>query len=547
VPLYLKKQILHHIVAVWHVTEQEDFFLPKLVFSPTETTEFSLLKGKKRVEWLASRYLLHLLLDKEERVFWEKDEFGKPFLPKNDIFFNISHSGEMVAVIIGEQTVGIDIQVFTPKMERVARKFMSEKDISALPKEQLLDFLHIYWAAKEALYKAYSRRELDFKEHIFVDLDLENPYRTVFYGHIQKNNSQFNYQLWCEKVSDNYFLVCCAPIKNNPLISIVMPVFNAAPYLAECLHSILQQTETNWELLAVNDFSTDETPQILQDFAEKDARIKVFNNTNKGIIGALNKAFSHTKGSFLTRMDADDRMFPEKLALLKKALLEKGRGHVAVGGVHYFSDNELGNGFLRYADWLNNLTKNAQNYTEIYRECVIPSPCWMVFREDFERCGGFLSEIYPEDYDLCFRFYQNGLKIAPVAEPIHAWRDHATRASRTDSNYANNSFFDIKIAYFLQLHHQKNRTLILWGAGKKGKNIAKKLAQKNVSFRWICENREKIGKDIYDIRIENASVLFLIEEKQVIIAVSSPNEQRDIEDRLKEMGLEGLVDYYFFV
>jgi glycosyltransferase involved in cell wall biosynthesis/phosphopantetheinyl transferase len=547
VPLFFKKQILHHIVAVWHVTEQEDFFVPKLPLSPTENTEFSLLKGKKRIEWLASRYLLHLLLEKEERIFWEKDEFGKPFLPDNTIFFNISHSGEMVAAIVAEQPVGIDIQIFAPKMARIAHKFMSEKELSALPNEHLLDFLHLYWAAKEALYKAYGRRELDFKKHIFLNLDLKNPYNTVFYGNIQKNDSQFNYQLWCEKVSEDYFLVVCAPEKSMSQISIVMPVFNAAPYLAECLYSIIQQTETDWELLAVNDFSTDETPQILQDFAEKDTRIKIFNNINKGIIGALNTAFSHAKGSFLTRMDADDRMFPEKLALLKKALLEKGHRHIAVGEVHYFSDNELGNGFLRYADWLNNLTKNANNYTEIYRECVIPSPCWMVFREDFERCGGFLSDIYPEDYDLCFRFYQSGLKIAPVSEVVHAWRDHATRASRTDANYADNSFFDIKIAYFLQLHYQKNRTLILWGAGKKGKTIAKKLIEKAVSFRWICENLEKIGKNIYDIRIENTTILHLIQEKQLIVAISSPNEQREIEGRLQEMGLKSLVDYYFFV
>jgi glycosyltransferase involved in cell wall biosynthesis len=330
------------------------------------------------------------------------------------------------------------------------------------------------------------------------------------------------------------------------VISIVMPVFNAAPYLAACLNTIQQQTEVAWELIAVNDFSTDETPQILQSFSEKDNRITYFNNTKKGIIGALNMAFQHAKGDLITRMDADDLMLPEKLALLKEILLEKGKGHVAVGCVQYFSEGELGDGFRRYADWLNNLTINAQNYTAIYRECVIPSPCWMVFREDFEECGAFRSTIYPEDYDLCFRFYQHGLKIAPVSQVIHAWRDYATRTSRTDVKYADNSFLDFKIAYFLQLHHQKNQILLLWGAGKKGKNIAKKLIEKGVSFRWICENTAKIGKDIYGIYLENTTILSSLPQIQLIIAISSPNEQREVEHRLKEMELIALREYYFF-
>lgn len=209
-PIIFKKQISSNIVAVWHITEQEDFFLPKLSLSFDEMTELSLIKGKKRMEWLAARYLVHILLGSEERICWVKDDFGKPYLAGKNIFFNISHSGEMAAAIIGKQEVGIDIQIFTPKIARIASKFMREKDLQHIPEENLLAYLHLFWAAKEALYKAYGRRELDFKEHIFVDFDRNVlPYDRFFDGFIQKNETILPYKMWSEQVMINYILVCC--------------------------------------------------------------------------------------------------------------------------------------------------------------------------------------------------------------------------------------------------------------------------------------------------------------------------------------------------
>jgi phosphopantetheinyl transferase len=210
VPIIFKKQISSNIVAVWHIAEQEDFFLPRLPLSLDEMTELSLIKGKKRIEWLAARYLVHILLESEERICWVKDDFGKPYLAESNIFFNISHSGEMAAAIIGQQEVGIDIQIFTPKIARIASKFMREHDLQHIPEGNLLAYLHLFWAAKEALYKAYGRRELDFKEHIFVDLDRDIlPYDRFFDGFIQKNEDILHYKMWSEPIMTNYILVCC--------------------------------------------------------------------------------------------------------------------------------------------------------------------------------------------------------------------------------------------------------------------------------------------------------------------------------------------------
>jgi len=93
---------------------------------------------------------------------------------------------------------------------------------------------------------------------------------------------------------------------NTPLVSILIPFKNTAQFLPECLDSILKQTYATWEILAVNDNSTDNSLKIVQEFAEKDTRIQVFTNSKTGIIEALRTAYSKSKGNFITRMDSDD-------------------------------------------------------------------------------------------------------------------------------------------------------------------------------------------------------------------------------------------------
>ena len=244
---------------------------------------------------------------------------------------------------------------------------------------------------------------------------------------------------------------------NKPLIiSILMPVKNTALFLNECLDSIVNQNELNFELIAIDDHSTDDSYSILSNYSSKDSRIKVFKNSEKGIIEALRLAYKKSSGSLITRMDSDDIMSLDKLKVLKSNLIEFGFGHIALGKVKYFSNNSLGEGFKRYEEWLNSLTQFGINFNAIYKECVIPSPCWMVYREDLDRCKAFSSDKYPEDYDLAFRFYMEGLKPIKCNHILHYWRDYPTRTSRTDDHYSDNTFLEIKSNYFLKLEYQNN-------------------------------------------------------------------------------------------
>jgi len=333
---------------------------------------------------------------------------------------------------------------------------------------------------------------------------------------------------------------------SKPLVSILIPFKNTEEFLSECLQSVLNQEYQNWEVLAVNDQSKDLSNIVVRRFSQKNSRIKVFENDGSGIICALRKAYSESNGKFITRMDSDDIMTPNKLQIMVKALQKNGKGHLAVGQVKYFSDRGISDGYDRYEKWLNQLTKKGTNYSEIYKECVIPSPCWMAYREDFEACGAFEPDLYPEDYDLTFRFYENGLKCIPCSQILHHWRDYDTRTSRTSEHYAQNYFLDIKLRYFLKLDFDKNRPLAVWGAGNKGKTIAKGLQKKNVDFYWLCDNPKKIGKEIYGKEMLHFSKLKELKNPQSIITVANEEAQEMIREYFLNLNQLHMKDFFFF-
>lgn len=332
----------------------------------------------------------------------------------------------------------------------------------------------------------------------------------------------------------------------EPLVSIVIPFKNTVAFLRECLQSIIDQSYQNWEVLAVNDHSNDGSTLLVEAFCKTDTRIKAFENSGTGIIPALQTGYLKSKGQFITRMDSDDIMAPIKIQVMVDALLKKGKGHLAIGKVNYFSEGGISNGYERYEKWLNQLTETGTNYSEIYKECVIPSPCWMVYRTDLDSCGAFNANRYPEDYDLTFRFYEKGLKPISCNQVLHQWRDYDTRTSRTSEHYAQNYFLDIKLHYFLKLDRDSKRPLIVWGAGNKGKAIAKKLLEKQIDFYWLCDNPKKIGKEIYGKEMRHFKFLEKLKYPQSIITVANEEAQVEIKRYLKEHKQSSMLDYFFF-
>ena len=325
-----------------------------------------------------------------------------------------------------------------------------------------------------------------------------------------------------------------------------MPVKNEGLYFEECLKSIVAQSEKNWELLVCDDHSEDNTKEIIFNFCSKHPKIKYFTNQGKGIIPALITAYDKSKGEIITRMDGDDVMPPQKLSSLRTILALNGKGTVATGKVKYFPEEQIADGFYTYQNWLNNLCVNKIHWEEIYKECVIPSPCWMIYKEDFDACGGFKNSTYPEDYDLVFRMYQNKLKVNASKETLHLWRDHPLRTSRNSTHYQTQTFFELKLKYLFEIEKLNAKNLVVWGAGKKGKILSSHLRERNKEHRWVCNNPNKIGHFIERIKLEDYNAISNIKNACVIITVSGHEDRSEIITFLESNGLVKNESYFLF-
>ena len=337
-----------------------------------------------------------------------------------------------------------------------------------------------------------------------------------------------------------------ANLMHTAKVSLLMPFKNTSKYIGDCINSIKHQSYDEWELIAVDDHSNDESKLIVEEHAASDKRIKLIPNSGNGIIDALRTAYKLATGNYISRMDSDDLMKPLKLAHMVGQLNLSGPGHIALGQVQYFSETGISEGYRKYEEWINQLTQEGGNYTDIYKECVIPSPSWMVLKDDLDSCGAFNHDRYPEDYDLTFRFRKHQLKCLPCSEVLHLWRDYPSRTSRTSAHYAQNSFLDLKVHYFLELDWSPSRPLALWGAGEKGKTIAKILKEDNINFYWLCDNPNKIGQKIYDIELFPYQFLETLKSPQSIISVANPEAQCDIHNYFDSLKMQSFEDYYFF-
>ena len=127
------------------------------------------------------------------------------------------------------------------------------------------------------------------------------------------------------------------PTVNGPFFSIIIPVYNVAPYLRECLDSVLAQTFGDWECLCVDDGSTDESSTILDEYAQKDARFRIFHKTNGGVSVARNLALDNAKGEYIAFLDGDDSL---KCSLLDKVAQFIAKEHAEVIRYDYIKFKE---------------------------------------------------------------------------------------------------------------------------------------------------------------------------------------------------------------
>lgn len=317
-----------------------------------------------------------------------------------------------------------------------------------------------------------------------------------------------------------------------PLVSIIMPVKNAARYLEECLDSILNQTYEHWELIAIDDHSTDEGPDILTQYARKDSRISWQSHSGSGIIPALQEAFVRARGSFITRMDSDDKMTPTRLQKMLLALADQPGQTVATGLVQYFPRATLTEGYATYESWLNTINVEQTQWKNVYRECVIASPNWMISRNALHSIRAFEDLIYPEDYHLVLKWYQAGFSIVTVPEITLHWREHPGRTSRHSRHYQQEAFFQLKIRAFIEYDYAPDEPLIIWGNNPKTKLTAEILREHQIAFKQLdLRNYEEIEK---------------MHEPKILVGVyPSAAERRRMEMYLLRQGLRQGKNWWY--
>jgi glycosyltransferase involved in cell wall biosynthesis len=283
-------------------------------------------------------------------------------------------------------------------------------------------------------------------------------------------------------------------------ITILTPFRNASAFIGETACSIFNQTHADWEWILINDHTMENEVNVLNDVLQ-DPRVVLLDNQGKGIVDALVTGFEQATGTYVTRMDADDLMPSNKLERFV-ALHGERTGVIVTGKVAYFSPNTtISSGYKAYEKWLNQRIDLSDYFANIYRECSLASGNWLMLTDDLQRCGGFEGLVYPEDYDLLFRWYKYGFCIEGLNEITHLWRDHELRTSKTSDNYRQEAFFRLKVMRFVELDWDNSKVLVVNGTGQKGKLTAKQLIELQVPFIWVSHEPERYSQGLMNQRV----------------------------------------------
>lgn len=230
---------------------------------------------------------------------------------------------------------------------------------------------------------------------------------------------------------------------NSYKVSVIVPCYNQAKYLEQCLSSLTKQTYSNWECILVDDGSTDATEKIGREWTQKDTRIKYYKKLNGGLSSARNFGLGHIKGDFIQFLDADDFLNPAKF--------EKSLNQVTVKDSTVIVTN-----FLLFDDQKQKekpayckLEQNCFNQEAILLEWdkrfTIPIHCALfpsnltvkyLFREDLKA---------KEDWVFWLQIFKNQPKVIFIDEPLAFYRENLAGMTRKDDFMQENKMKAIKI------------------------------------------------------------------------------------------------------
>ena len=225
--------------------------------------------------------------------------------------------------------------------------------------------------------------------------------------------------------------------KIYPLISVVIPAYNAGQFLDETLESVLSQTYENWECIIVNDGSTDNTESVAKKWCEKDSRFRLTNKENGGLSSARNWGIKESKAEYIAFLDADDILTPDSLEVRINVLIEQNVDLVATKLQHFtdklpkVSKNNARQDVLYYA---------KEGLTQLMAFNKVTPSTVLCKKSVMDEVGGFTWHKKAEDLHCWLKVLFAGYKIYRIDETLLLYRLVENSMSSTDRNCSKEVF-----------------------------------------------------------------------------------------------------------
>ncbi|MBU5615385.1 glycosyltransferase [Geomonas azotofigens] len=283
-----------------------------------------------------------------------------------------------------------------------------------------------------------------------------------------------------------------------PAVSILMPVRNEEKHLPAALASLSAQTFRDWELVAVDDGSTDRTAAILARAAAADPRIRVLATGGQGLVPALNLGLAQCRSELVARMDGDDVAHPARL----EAQINYLAAHPDVGLLaccfRHFPLRRIGSGMMGYQQWQNSLLSHDAILADLFVESPFVHPSVVFRKKEVQQVGGYRDMGWAEDYDLWLRLAAAGTRFSRLPETLFFWRERPERTTRTNPAYAAQAMRLCKLHHLLQGFLKGERSVILAGAGLEGRAWYRILHEVGVRVEaWVDVDPRKIGRQLH--------------------------------------------------
>ncbi|MFH1766438.1 MAG: glycosyltransferase [Gemmatimonadota bacterium] len=322
-----------------------------------------------------------------------------------------------------------------------------------------------------------------------------------------------------------------------PPLSVLLPVRDAEGVVRNALDSLSRQTFADFEVVLVDDGSTDGTGEVVQSMAKEDHRIRVFTREAMGIVPALEFARAHARGRYLARMDADDGAFSERFQRQMELMTSDRRIVLCGTGIVYFPREYIRDGAVRYESWINGLTNHEGLVRDLFVECPIPHPTFFLRADILDLVGGYRDRGWPEDYDLVFRLWEGGGRFGKVPEPLLRWREGEDRLSRARPAYSAEAFRRCKVHFLLRTHLRNGRGVVVWGAGPVGKAFARELiAQGGTLLAFVDLDPRKVGQEVYGVQVMLPAEALRIPGAYSVAAVGKMGGRGEIRETLTGAG-----------